>query len=137
MKELPKRHREILSYLPNGYDIMITNEELVNLTGLSEREIYLILNELPMKYDIPVGSSRDSSHNGFYIPMSEEEKLAGIRSLEEQGRSILSRVAKVKKCDIATAQYYKEKYKLTPANRPVQTTFQFEYERTPQDKVNH
>ncbi|MGV3174867.1 hypothetical protein ACEE19_01210 [Aerococcus suis] len=130
LKELPPRHQQILAYIPNGSDTMITRVELVKLSGLSDRDVYQILNDLTMKYDIPIGSSRDSKHFGYYIPMNEQEKKDGIRSLEEQGNTMLKRAEKVRNSDIQTAQAYKEKYKLTPANIPVQTTLQFNYERS-------
>lgn len=134
LKELPQRHQQILAYIPNGSETMITRDELVKLSGFSDRDVYQILNDLPMKYDIAVGSSRDSNHNGYYIPMSEEEKINGIRSLEEQGNTMLKRAEKVRNSDIKTAQLYKEKYKLTPANRPIQTSFKFDYERRTKTK---
>ena len=130
LKELPQRHQEILSYIPNGSATMVTRDELVSLSGLSDREVYHVLNDLTMKYNVPIGSSRDSKHNGYYIPMTEEEKTNGVRSLEEQGTTMLKRAEKVRNADIETAQAYKEKYKLTPANIPVQTTLQFNYERS-------
>lgn len=130
LKELPQRHQQILAYIPNGSDTMITRVELVKLSGLSDRDVYQILNDLTMKYDIPIGSSRDCNHYGYYIPMNETEKNNGIRSLEEQGNTMLKRAEKVRNSDIKTAQAYKEKYKLTPANIPVQTTLQFNYERS-------
>lgn len=130
LKELPHRHQQILAYIPNGSDTMITRVELVKLSGLSDRDVYQILNDLTMKYDIPIGSSRDCQNYGYYIPMNEQEKNNGIRSLEEQGNTMLKRAEKVRNADIETAQAYKEKYKLTPANIPVQTTLQFNYERS-------
>ena len=130
LKELPQRHQKILAFIPNGSDAMITRVELVKLSGLSDRDVYQILNDLTMKYGIPIGSSRDCQNYGYYIPMNEAEKNSGIRSLEEQGNTMLKRAEKVRDADIQTAQAYKEKYKLTPANIPVQTTLQFNYERS-------
>ena len=130
LKELPHRHQEILSYIPNGSATMVTRDELVSLSGLSDREVYHVLNDLTMKYNVPIGSSRDSKHNGYYIPMTEEEKTNGVRSLEEQGTTMLKRAEKVRNSDIQTALAYKEKYKLSPTNIPVQTTLQFNYERS-------
>ena len=130
LKELPHRHQQILAFIPNGSATMVTRDELVSLSGLSDREVYHVLNDLTMKYNVPIGSSRDSKHNGYYIPMTEEEKTNGVRSLEEQGTTMLKRAEKVRNSDIQTAQAYKEKYKLTPANIPVQTTLQFNYERS-------
>ncbi|MFW3504829.1 hypothetical protein ACN68I_03260 [Aerococcus viridans] len=130
LKELPQRHRQILAYIPNGSQTMVTRVELVKLSGLNDRDVYQILNDLTMKYDIPIGSSRDRKHFGYYIPMNEQEKIQGIRSLEEQGYTMLKRAEKVRNSDIQTAQAYKEKYKLTPANIPVQTTLQYNYERS-------
>ena len=130
LKELPHRHQQILAFIPNGSDTMITRVELVSLSGLSDREVYHVLNDLTMKYNVPIGSSRDSKHNGYYIPMTEEEKTNGVRSLEEQGTTMLKRAEKVRNADIQTAQSYKEKYNLTPTNIPVQTTLQFNYERS-------
>ena len=130
LKKLPQRHQQILAFIPNGSDTMITRVELVKLSGISDRDVYQILNDLTMKYDIPIGSSRDCKNYGYYIPMDEAEKNNGIRSLEEQGNTMLKRAEKVRNADIQTAQAYKEKYKLTPANIPVQTTLQFNYERS-------
>ena len=130
LKELPPRHQKILAFIPNGSDTMVTRVELVKLSGLSDRDVYQILNDLTMKYDIPIGSSRDCQNYGYYIPMNEAEKNDGIRSLEEQGNTMLKRAEKVRNADIQTALDYKEKYKLTPANIPVQTTLQFNYERS-------
>ena len=130
LKELPQRHQKILAFIPNGSDTMITRVELVKLSGLSDRDVYQILNDLTMKYDIPIGSSRDCNHYGYYIPMNEAEKNNGIRSLEEQGNTMLKRAEKVRDADIQTALSYKEKYKLTPTNIPVQTRLQFNYERS-------
>ena len=134
LKELPPRHQQILAYIPNGSDTMITRVELVKLSGLSDRDVYQILNDLTMKYDIPIGSSRDSNHYGYYIPMNEEEKKNGIRSLEEQGNTMLKRAEKVRNSDIQTAQSYKEKYSKTLANRPIQTSFKFDFERRTKTK---
>ena len=130
LKKLPPRHQKILAFIPNGSDTMITRVELVKLSGLSDRDVYQILNDLTMKYDIPIGSSRDRKHFGYYIPTNEQEKIQGIRSLEEQGYTMLKRAEKVRDSDIQTAQAYKEKYKLMPANIPVQTTLQYNYERS-------
>ena len=130
LKELPHRHQQILAFIPNGSDTMVTRVELVKLSGLSDRDVYQILNDLTMKYDIPIGSSRDCNHYGYYIPMNEAEKNNGIRSLEEQGNTMLKRAEKVRNADIETALAYKEKYNLSPTNIPVQTTLQFNYERS-------
>ena len=116
LKELPQRHQKILAFIPNGSDTMITRVELVKLSGLSDRDVYQILNDLTMKYDIPIGSSRDCNHYGYYIPMNEEEKNNGIRSLEEQGNTMLKRAEKVRDADIQTALAYKEKYKIGRAS---------------------
>ena len=130
LKKLPQRHQQILAFIPNGSDAMITRVELVKLSGLSDRDVYQILNDLTIKYDIPIGSSRDCNHYGYFIPMNDQEKNDGIRSLEEQGNTMLKRAEKVRNADIETALAYKEKYRLTPANIQAQTTLQFNYERS-------
>ncbi|OFU49897.1 hypothetical protein [Aerococcus sp. HMSC10H05] len=135
--ELPEKYQLILSAIPIGSATMISKDELVILGGITDREFYLLINDLIMKYGIVICSSRDSTHSGYYIPETEEEKLNGIRSLEEQANSMILRANKVRNSDIQTAQAYKEKYKLTPANRPIQTTFKFDYERKPTKEIKN
>jgi len=43
---------------------------------------------------------------------------------------MLKRAEKVRNADIQTALAYKERYNLTPTDIPVQTTLQFNYERS-------
>ena len=127
--ELPEKYQLILSAIPIGSATIISKDELVNLGGITDREFYLLINDLIMKYVIVICSSRDSTHSGYYIPETEEERLNGIRSLEEQANSMLLRANKVRNGDLSITHAYKEKYRLAKANRPIQTTFKFDYER--------
>lgn len=135
--ELPEKYQLILSAIPIGSATMISKDELVNLGGITDREFYLLINDLIMKYGIVICSSRDSTHSGYYIPETEEEKTNGIRSLEEQANSMLLRANKVRNGDLSLTHAYKEKYNLTPANRPIQTTFKFDYERKPTKEIKN
>lgn len=137
LDELPKKYQLILSAIPIGSATMISKDELVNLGGITDREFYLLINDLIMKYGIVICSSRDSTHSGYYIPETEEEKLNGIRSLEEQANSMILRANKVRNGNLSITHAYKEKYKLTLANRPIQTTFKFDYERKSSKEIKN
>lgn len=127
--ELPEKYQLILSAIPIGSATMISKDKLVNLGGITDREFYLLINDLIMKYGIVICSSRDSTHSGYYIPETEEERINGIRSLEEQANTMMLRANKVRNGDLTVTHAYKEKYSKTLANRPIQASFKFDFER--------
>lgn len=128
--ELPEKYQLILSAIPIGSTTMISKDELVKLSGITDREFYQLINDLTIKHGIIICTSRDSTHSGYYIPETEEERINGIRSLEEQANTMMLRANKVRNGDLTVTHAYKEKYSKTLANVPVQTTLQFNYERS-------
>lgn len=137
LDELPEKYQLILSAIPIGSATMISKDELVNLGGITDREFYLLINDLIMKYGIVICSSRDSTQSGYYIPETEEERINGIRSLEEQANTMMLRANKVRNGDLSLTHAYKEKYSKTLAHRPIQTTFKFDYERKPTKEIKN
>lgn len=136
LEELPEKYQLILSAIPIGSATMISKDELVKLSKLTDREFYQLINDLTTKYGIVICTSRDSTHYGYYIPETEEERINGIRSLEEQAKTMQLRADKVRNGDLSITHAYKEKYSKVLANRPIQTSFKFDYNRRMR-KVNH
>lgn len=105
---LPEKYQLILSAIPIGVNTMISKDELIQLSGIPEREFYQVINGLIMRYGVVICTSRKSGHSGYYIPETEEERVNGIRSLEEQAHTMMLRANKVRNGDLAITHSYKK-----------------------------
>lgn len=114
MEQLPHHYGEILSLIPVGKEKLISTREIEQATGFKARDIHAIINDLIMTYKIAIGSSRDKTKYGYFIPTNEEEKLDGIASLEEQTITMQQRAQVVRSADIETAMAYKLRYSNSP-----------------------
>lgn len=88
MNELEKR---LLRLLPVGSDRPIGTKELMQLLGISRRDVMEMINRLIMKYGIPI-IGRRGENSGYYIPKNNRERFEGLRPLRNQTREQLERL---------------------------------------------
>ena len=134
LEELPEKYQLIVNAIPMGADTLISKDELVKMSNIPEREFYQVINDLIMRYGIVICTSRENGHSGYYIPETEEERINGIRSVEEQANTMMLRANKVRNGDLTVTHAYKEKYSKTLANIPIQASFKFDFERRTKTK---
>ena len=108
LEELPEKYQLIVNAIPMGADTLISKDELVKMSTIPEREFYQVINDLIMRYGVVICTSRKSGHSGYYIPETEEERINGIRSLEEQAHTMMLRANKVRNGDLAITHSYKK-----------------------------
>lgn len=111
LKKMNKLQRDVFMLLPMGMDRLVSTTDIGNILNIDERYIRGIIEELIMEYEIPIGSSREKNHSGYFIATNLEEKIRGTYSLEQQAKAMDKRSAKVKSADVSITYQYKEKYK--------------------------
>lgn len=111
LKDMSRLQRDVFMLIPFGMDRLVSTTDIGKILNIDERYIRGIIEELIMKYEIPIGSSREKNHSGYFIATNLEEKIRGTYSLEQQAKSMDKRAAKVKGADIKIAYQYKEKYR--------------------------
>lgn len=132
LKEMTHLEKQIFMLLPSGIDNLISTKEIESILGIDKRHIMAIIETLILKYGIPIGSSRQPNHYGYFIATNEEEKRIGVYSLIQQINATKERVKRVKNADLNTAVLYKEKYRDEKINRNIQSNI-YEYIDTADD----
>lgn len=89
MTELEER---ILRLIPVGADEPRAGRDIANVLGLEMRALRDHILRLIVRYGIPIVAKRGAS-NGYYIPVNDSERLAGIRALDRQRQDEQKRIS--------------------------------------------
>ena len=81
----PSGQRSIADLLGTGRENAITRRELERLTNLDGRSVRLLI-ERERREGVPILSG----HNGYFLPGSEAEKAACVRSLRHRAGEIFA-----------------------------------------------
>lgn len=97
--ELSVIQESVLEQIPRSSENPKRISDIATATGLSTREVHSVINTLTMK-GIPVCASRSGESKGVYIPLTEQERAAGLVSLQNQVTDMTNRVKNVKQADL-------------------------------------
>lgn len=122
LNEMTDSQKRVFMLLPIGLDKLISKQEIEDILELDERTIMGIIEILILKYNIPIGSFRNSDNFGYFIATNEKEKDIGTYSLTQQINTMKKRAERVKNADLNTAILYIEKYKDEAADYEGQST---------------
>lgn len=81
----PSGQRSIADLLGTGRESAVTRQELERLTNLDGRSVRLLI-ERERREGVPILSG----HNGYFLPGSEAEKAACVRSLRHRAGEIFA-----------------------------------------------
>ncbi len=81
----PTGQRSIADLLGTGRENAVTRRELETLTGLDGRSVRLLI-ERERRAGTPILAD---STNGYYLPATDDERAACVRSLRHRAREIL------------------------------------------------
>ena len=81
----PSGQRSIADLLGTGRESAITRRELEQLTGLDGRSVRLLI-ERERRAGTPILAD---STNGYFLPATDDERAACVRSLRHRAREIL------------------------------------------------
>lgn len=81
----PGGQLHIADYLSRGRERALTSRELERLTNLDGRSVRLLI-ERERREGVPILSG----HNGYFLPGSEAEKAACVRSLRHRAGEVLA-----------------------------------------------
>lgn len=82
----PSGQRSIADLLGTGRESAITRRELEQLTGLDGRSVRLLI-ERERRAGTPILAD---STNGYFLPATDDERAACVRSLRHRAREILT-----------------------------------------------
>ncbi len=82
----PSGQLHIADYLSRGRENAITRRELERLTNLDGRSVRLLI-ERERRSGTPILAD---STNGYYLPATDDERAACVRSLRHRAREILT-----------------------------------------------
>ena len=82
----PSGQRSIADLLGTGRESAITRRDLEQLTGLDGRSVRLLI-ERERRAGTPILAD---STNGYFLPASDDERAACVRSLRHRAREILT-----------------------------------------------
>lgn len=88
----------VLESIPRGYENRQPLKKLCSLLDLDERSIQSVISRLTAK-GVPICSSRGID-SGVYIPLTEEEREKGLRSIKSQAKEMGKRIIAVSNADL-------------------------------------
>lgn len=77
--------RSIADYLSRGRESALTRRELERLTGLAPREV-----SLAVERERRLGTPILADGNGYFLPATDDERAACVRSLRHRAREIMT-----------------------------------------------
>lgn len=100
--KLSTTESKVLDMLPRGAERPIQARELMKLTGLSNRGLYIVINGLITKAGVPIVSIRtgEPEQRGFYIATNEEDRSTGLVSITQQTQDMTRRIKAVREADL-------------------------------------
>lgn len=92
--QLNRNQRRVLNMVPSGGGNPIPISEIASTLGMSKRTVASLINQLTLK-GIPIGSLRQAERNGVFIPLSNEERKAGLMPIRSQTADMAKRIEMV------------------------------------------
>ena len=85
IEELSLNEIKVLNAIKNNatYDLPIQASELRVVTGLTKRELEHVIESLRVTHKHPIVAKKNKP-NGYYLPRTEEERLAGLAPYRRQ-----------------------------------------------------
>ena len=88
---LNRNQKRVLSLIPTGMDRPVLVTEISNILGLDKRSVARLINQLT-RLGVPIGSLRQADRNGVFIPLTEEERIAGLTPIKSQTADMAKRI---------------------------------------------
>ncbi len=107
MPKLTALQQSVYALLPKGAERPQPNREIATSVGIDTRAVSLIINDLIIKHQIPIGSSR-TEPTGYYLIETAQELQNAVRPLSRQASAELKRVDTLLQIDL-TDFWTKEK----------------------------
>lgn len=107
MPKLNKLQQAVYDLLPKGAERPRPASEFKTLLDIDKRALSVVVNDLIVKYHIPIGSSRNDP-TGYYLIETLEELQNAVRPLSRQANAELKRVDTLLQIDL-TEFWAKEK----------------------------
>ena len=102
-KELSVIETSILELIPRGESKKISLKKITDSIGIDERSVQAVISRLIIIYGVPICASRGvNSDNGFYIPITEKERIEGLQSIKMQTINMTQRIKSVESANLIT-----------------------------------
>ena len=102
-KELSVIDSSILTMIPRGKERKVPLTEISQAVGIDDRSVQAVISKLIIVYGVPICASRGvNSDNGFYIPITEKERIEGLQSIKMQTINMTQRIKSVEAADLNT-----------------------------------
>lgn len=106
MRKMTSLEIKVLNLIPIGFRPKRA-EMIRQQTGLSKRDLEHIIEDLRMVFGHPIVSSKRKPY-GYYIPTTEEERIAGLRANIKQIETEQKIVSTILSIDLQ--EYWKGRY---------------------------
>lgn len=102
MKTLSIIEEQVLQLIPRGSEVKRTAYEIGSIIGLDKREVQAVVSNLIRK-GAPVVAKRNGAYSdrGYYVPITESERIEGLRSLKKQHQDTEERIRIVESVNLS------------------------------------
>lgn len=100
---MPDEHLAVYQVIAEHSDKYITRKMILSQLGKTSdygRRLSEIVNDLVMRYDVPLGSSSNRETKGYFIMETEADRLLARRELSSRTDSMNARDKKIAKMEL-------------------------------------
>lgn len=88
-----ERLQRVYSLIPHGIAKPVTAAQISRISGIPIRRVYDCIQQLVMKYGIPVGGVRHDYQHGYFIITNEQERRAALLPLQSNAKELTRRAS--------------------------------------------
>lgn len=99
MNELSVLESDVLDVIPIGRERTISNKEITQLLGVTDRAVFETINSLRSK-GVPVCAIRSGKNRGYFIATNEDERAEGVRGYKAQITEMSRSIKDIESADL-------------------------------------
>ncbi|WP_368277544.1 hypothetical protein [Lacticaseibacillus paracasei] len=98
-----ERLQRVFSLIPHGIVKPVTAAQISQISGIPIRRVYDCIQQLVMKYSIPVGGVRHDNQHGYFIITNEQERRAALLPLQSNAKELTRRASVLARLPLSEA----------------------------------
>ncbi|MRI80715.1 hypothetical protein GIY11_01535 [Aerococcaceae bacterium DSM 109653] len=106
LKPMNYMQKRLFGLIPRGDERLVTLADLANILEIDVRSVQLMVNQLVIKFGIPICSYRDKFRSGLFIAITDEQRLDGLITFKEQVKNMNMRIGSVENADLTITKAY-------------------------------
>lgn len=99
MNELSVLESDMLDVIPIGRERTISNKEITQLLGVTDRVVFETVNSLRAK-GVPLCAIRSGKNRGYFIATNEDEREEGVRGYKAQVKEMNRSIQDIEEADL-------------------------------------